>query len=262
MPVLPSPRVLSWALALLTACPPAMANADIQRQEAQAYARKGGALVYRESHWRYRQDEGARRLVLYRCPDGRAFARKMVIERRRAQAPDFEFEDARDGYREGVHSGPRGRVVYVRPGATAAPKERALAVPDDGVIDAGFDASVRLHWTTLRAGREVTQPFLLPSRMAFMPVRLTPGGPTSWEGIPAQRMTMRLDRWYGFVAPTMQLTYATADQRLLEFAGIATIRDVRGEHRDVRIVFPDAPSPADERALQQALATPLVRRCT
>ena len=110
MPVLPSPRVLSWALALLTACPPAMANADIQRQEAQAYARKGGALVYRESHWRYRQDEGARRLVLYRCPDGRAFARKMVIERRRAQAPDFEFEDARDGYREGWYAGQADRA--------------------------------------------------------------------------------------------------------------------------------------------------------
>jgi hypothetical protein len=262
MPVRPSPRVLPWALALLAACPPAMANSDIQRQDAQAYARKGGELVYRESHWRYRQDDGARRLVLYRCPDGRAFARKTVIERKRAQAPDFDFEDARDGYREGVRSGPQGRVVYVRAGASAAQKERVLAVPDDGVIDAGFDASVRLHWTTLSAGREVTQPFLLPSRMAFMPVRLTPGASVRWEGVPARRMTMRLDRWYGFVAPTMQLTYATADQRLLEFAGIATIRDARGEHQDVRIVFPDPASPADDRALQQALATPLVRRCT
>ncbi len=261
MPVRRPPRVLPWALALLAMGPPAMANSDVQRQEAQAYARKGGALVYRESHWRYRQDDGARRLVLYRCPDGRAFARKTVIERTRAQAPDFDFEDARDGYREGVRSGPQGRIVYVRPSASAPLKERALAVPDDGVIDAGFDASVRLHWAALRAGREVAQPFLLPSRMAFFPVRLTPGASVRWQGVPAQRMTMRLDRWYGFVAPTMQLTYAAADRRLLEFAGIATIRDARGEHQDVRIVFPEPASPADAGALQQALATPLVRRC-
>lgn len=239
----------------------AAADTGIQHQEARAYARSGDTLVYRESHWRYHQDGNARRLVLYRCPDGRAFARKTVVERARAPAPDFDFEDARDGYREGVRSGPQGRVVYVRADAGAPLKERVLATPADAVIDAGFDASVRLHWTTLRAGREVTQPFLLPSRMAFMPVRLKPEGPVQWRGIAAQRMSMRLDRWYGFVAPTMQLTYASSDQRLLEFAGIATVRDDAGKHQDVRIIFPAPAADADARSLQQALSTPLVAQC-
>ena len=49
--------------------------------------------------------------------------------------------------------------------------------------------------------------------------------------------------------------------RVLEFAGIATIRDEEGRHQDVRIVFPQAATPADARALQGALATPLVRQC-
>lgn len=262
MPARPSPHALVGAAILIALSHAAMATTEIQQQEARAYARKGETLLYRESHWRYRQDGAARRLVLYRCPDGRAFARKTVVERTTAQAPDFDFEDARDGYREGVRSGPQGRVVYVRTSAKAALKERPLAVPAAGVIDAGFDASVRLHWATLQGGRPVTQPFLLPSRMAFEPVRLEPGPAVRWNGIPARRLSMRLDRWYGFIAPTMQLTYASADRRLLEFAGIATIRDERGEHQDVRIVFPDAPSPADDRGLQQALAIPLVRRCT
>lgn len=260
---MPARSRLSLLLATLLACAsPAAATSDIQRQEARAYARTSDTLLYRESHWRYRDDGTARRLVLYRCPDGRAFARKTVVERSRAQAPDFDFEDARDGYREGVRSGPQGRRVYVRKAAKDAQKERTIAVPADGVIDAGFDASVRLHWDTLRAGRAVTQPFLLPSRMAFMPVRLDPGPSVRWNGIPAQRMTMRLDRWYGFVAPTMQLTYASADQRLLEFAGIATIRDADGRHQDVRIAFPEPAVAADARALQAALATPLVTRCS
>ncbi|KRA48745.1 hypothetical protein [Pseudoxanthomonas sp. Root630] len=251
--------LLGLALACLAV--PAGANADILRQEARAYARKGDTLLYRESHWRYRQDGLAHRLVLYRCPDGRAFARKTVVERASAQAPDFDFEDARDGYREGVRSGPRGRSVYVRTSADATTRERAIALPAGGVIDAGFDASVRLHWDALRAGREVDQPFLLPSRMAYVPVSLRPGAAVRWQGIPAQRLTMRLDRWYGFIAPTMQLTYADADQRLLEFAGIATIRDAAGKHQDVRIVFPDPPTPAGADALRQARATPLVRTC-
>jgi hypothetical protein len=262
MPVRPSPPALACAALLAALSHAAAASTDIQQQEAKAYARNGDALLYRESHWRYRQDGGARRLVLYRCPDGRAFARKTVVDRTAAQAPDFDFEDARDGYREGVRSGAQGRVVYVRPSAKEAQKERPLAVPADGVIDAGFDASVRLHWETLRGGSPVTQPFLLPSRMAFMPVRLDPGPSVRWNDIPARRLTMRLDRWYGFVAPTMQLTYASADQRLLEFAGIATIRDAQGRHQDVRIVFPQPAVSGDERALQAALATPLVKRCS
>lgn len=257
---MPACRTL-LGLALACLAIPAGANADILRQEARAYARKGDTLLYRESHWRYRQDGLAHRLVLYRCPDGRAFARKTVVERTSAQAPDFDFEDARDGYREGVRTGPRGRTVYVRPSADATARERAITLPAGGVIDAGFDASVRIHWDALRAGRDVDQPFLLPSRMAFVPISLRPGTALRWQGIPAQRLTMRLDRWYGFIAPTMQLTYADADQRLLEFAGIATIRDAAGNHQDVRIVFPDPAAPADADALRRARATPLVRTC-
>jgi hypothetical protein len=262
MPARPFPSALACAAILVAVSHAATATTEIQQQEARAYTRKGDTLLYRESHWRYRQDGDARRLVLYRCPDGRAFARKTVVERARAQAPDFDFEDARDGYREGVRSGPQGRVVYVREGTKAPQKERPLAVPADGVIDAGFDASVRLHWDRLRGGSAVTQPFLLPSRMAFMPVKLEPGPSVRWNGVPAQRLTMRLDRWYGFVAPTMQLTYASTDQRLLEFAGIATIRDMKGKHQDVRIAFPQPAMHADARALREALATPLVKQCT
>lgn len=240
---------------------PAAARAPILVQHALAHDRDDGALRYRESHWLYREGTAARRLVLYQCPDGGAFARKTVRERKAAQAPDFDFEDARDGYREGVRSTPDGRVVYVRERAGAPVRERRVTVPPNAVIDAGFDASVRERWSDLRAGREVTQPFLLPSRMDFIPVRLRPGPRMDWHGVPAQRLTMRLDRWYGFVAPTMQLTYASSDQRLLEFAGIATIRDAAGRHQDVRISFREAPAPADAGALQRALSMPLVRRC-
>lgn len=254
-----SPLILGALLALGVG--PAVASAPILAQHALAHDREDGALRYRESHWLYREGAAARRLVLYQCPDGRAFARKTVLERSPAQAPDFDFEDARDGYREGVRSTPGGRVVYVRERAGAPLRERRVKLPPNAVIDAGFDASVRQRWEELRAGLEVTQPFLLPSRMDFIPVRLRPGSRIDWRGVPAQRLTMRLDRWYGFVAPTMQLTYASADQRLLEFAGIATIRDASGRHQDVRITFPHAPRPADAQALQQALSTPLVRNC-
>lgn len=239
----------------------AEARGAVLAQDATAHAREGGGLLYRESHWLYREGAAARRLVLYRCPDGRPFARKTVLERAAPQAPDFDFEDARDGYREGVRSTAAGRMVYVRPRTGAPLRERRVEVPPNAVIDAGFDASVRQHWERLGAGRELAQPFLVPSRMDFIPVRVQPGPKVDWRGTPAQRMTMRLDRWYGFAAPSMELTYASADRRLLEFAGIATIRDAQGRHQDVRIVFPKAPAPADAGALKRALAAPLVGGC-
>lgn len=260
MPCRPVALPIVLAVFLLPA-PGASATTEVTRQEATAYARKGQAVLYRESHWRYRQDGTARRLVLYRCADGQPFARKTVVERPSAQAPDFAFEDARDGYREGVRSTVDRRLVYVQEPAGGRAKERAVTAPAGAVIDAGFDASVRLHWNALNAGRPVTQPFLLPSRFDFVPVRLDPGPVVRWNGVAARRLSMKLDRWYGFVAPTMQLTYAETDQRLLEFAGIATIRDAKGRHQDVRIVFPQPAAPADARGLQQALATPLVRQC-
>lgn len=75
-----------------------------QRTEGLAYPAKGGPLVYRENHWLYRDGGQASRLVLYRCPDGRPFARKHAVDSAGALAPDFDFLDARTGYREGVRT--------------------------------------------------------------------------------------------------------------------------------------------------------------
>ena len=59
-----------------------------------------------------------------------------------AAAPDFAFEDARDGYREGVRSRAGRRFVYTRP-PDGEERSRAIEVPPGAAIDAGFDARVR-----------------------------------------------------------------------------------------------------------------------
>ncbi|MGH8124031.1 MAG: hypothetical protein ACREPT_14835, partial [Rudaea sp.] len=84
---------------------------------------RNGALLYRESHWLYQEGHVATRLVLYTCPDGRAFARKKVWDRPNAQAPDFRFDDGRDGFSEGVRSEHGTRRVFVR--ARAGAPERS-----------------------------------------------------------------------------------------------------------------------------------------
>lgn len=235
----------------------------IERYDGLAYARDGARLLYRETHWRYADGQVAQRLVLYRCPDGQAFARKRVIDGAQAAAPDFDFNDGRDGYREGVRSRGGGREVYVQDDARAPLRTQALKLPRDAVIDAGFDAMVRARWDTLSQGRAIAIPFLLPSRFEFLDLQLAAAKPVRVDGRAAQRLRMSLDRWYGFAIPAIELTYADADRRLLEFRGIGTIRDRRGRYLDVRIAFPadTVARDATRAEIERAAAMPLVRSC-
>ena len=72
---------------------------------------------------------------------------------------------------------------------------------------------------------------------------------------------MTLDRWYGFAAPAIELTYALQDRWLLEFAGVRTIRDSSGRHQDVRIEFPErAVAGLSAREIAALAAAPLASR--
>jgi hypothetical protein len=112
-------RSLFPSLVLLL-CPvlPAAAQ-QVLRQEGRAYAPADGRLLYRETHWLQGPAAARSRLVLYRCVDGRAFARKWMTPQGSPQTPDFAFEDARNGYQEGLQGSATARTVYVRADARA-----------------------------------------------------------------------------------------------------------------------------------------------
>ena len=216
-----------------------------------------GRVLYRESHY---VDAASRsgRWVLYRCPDGRPFARKRV--QGGGVAPDFLMEDGRDGYREGVRSSGRLREAFLTEGGRT--RSTALDVGDGAVIDAGFDAAVRRHWDDLLRGRPVRLQFLVPARQRFFPVEVRRAGPVQWQGLAAERLRMRLATWFGFAVPEVELVYARADRRLLEFRGTGNVRDARGENPQVRIAFPKAPRPAGAAEFAAVRRMPLDGRCS
>lgn len=230
-----------------------------ERYEGLAYRLDGPALAYREEHWRYDEAGVGARLVLYRCPDGAAFARKQVVDRPSAIAPDFEFIDGRDGYREGVRTHDGRREVFWQASADTAPRRRWLVLTPQTVIDAGFDALVRARWERLAAGVPLSARFLLPASFVQLPVALRPlpGLPSGERGF-----AMRVDAWYGFVAPETRVFYRDRDRWLSRFEGIGTIRDSRGRRLAVRIEFPQrSRATASHAALLQALHEPLDGRC-
>lgn len=249
------------ALALLALVHPA-ALCAAERYEGTAYVRGTDRIAYRETHWLFDRDGARERLVLYSCADRMPFGRKWVREVPSAIAPDFDFEDALAGYREGVRSDQGRRVVFVRENAHAALETRPLPARADGVLDAGFDAFVRRHWKDLDAGRAPRLDFLIPSRFEFLPFALSGVHDTTVDGAPARQFKLRLAAWYGFAAPSIDLTYDRAG-RLMEFDGLANVRDGAGKNQDVRIVFPAAQVQSDvsDAEIVRAAAVPLVSRC-
>ncbi len=250
-----------WILFAVAAMPPAMAAvaADAVRlEQADVFAADGARLLYRESHYVLRGDR-PQRWVLYRCPDGRAFARKQVQATPLPMAPSFALVDGRDGFAEGVRGSGASRIAYA--GARDAQAAAPVAVPANGVVDAGFDVAVRTHWNDLMRNRTVRLQFLVPSRKRFFPVRVERVGGIAWNGIPAERLRMRVDAWFGFAVPAVELVYSRADQRLLEFKGTGNVRDANGRNPQVRISFRAAPTDVPLGDLAAARALPLDGGC-
>ncbi|HSD17878.1 MAG TPA: hypothetical protein VLC71_11550 [Thermomonas sp.] len=216
----------------------------------------GDRLLYREIHYLDSRVAAPRRVVLYQCADGRAFARKTVDGG--GPAPAFAFLDARDGYQEGVRTQAGEREVFWQAARTAPVKRIAVDTTGASVFDAGFDAHVREHFASLRQGKTLRARFLVPSRQSAIGVSVKPVG-----GAPPGYLDLktRLDAWYGFALPELKLRYRIADRRLIRFEGIGTIRDAKGGHGKLRIDFTQPAVAIGAADMQRAREIPLGGAC-
>lgn len=234
----------------------------LEHYEGEAYAADDGPLLYRESHWRYDEDGVALGLVVYRCPNGAAFARKRIRATGDAQAPDFELRDARSGYVEGVRGDHGARHVFMRTSDAGIERSAAIDADDNLIVDAGFDAFVRDRWDAIGSS-PLTVSFVVPSRLEAMRFRLRHVGEERLGTFAAQRFRLSLASWYGGLLPHVDAIYDTASRRLLRYEGISNLRDANGRNVVVRIEFPQAEhdlqaTPGDIAA---AAALPLTGTC-
>ncbi|HFK2920027.1 TPA: hypothetical protein ACGY72_001192 [Stenotrophomonas maltophilia] len=245
---------------LLLCLPQAAWSAPMLRTEGAA-SLADGTPAYREVHWMQSSEDGAERWVEYLCPEGTPFARKRLPPSRQVQARGYQLQDRRSGQEAAVRLDGREVRVLWKESQSATTRTGELTLPDGAVIDAGFDAAVRLHWQALMRGEVVRMPFLVPGRQRFFPVKVVHRGAVRWQGIAAQSIEVGLDAWYGGVAPHLTLTYADTDRRLLEFRGTSNLRDAQGRYPQVVVRFATAPEPRDEALWRRAWAQPLVAAC-
>lgn len=224
-----------------------------ERYAGEAVPRGGGAMLYREVHL----IDGDRHVVSYQCPDGKPFARKLLQTHGDPTQPDVQYEDARSGLRETVRSKGGKLEIHVARGGDGD-RSKTIDVPSGAVIDAGFDPYIHAHWDALDAG--ATVPFLVASRFRFFDVKIMGGKVANGQ----RHLVMKLDAWYAFAAPTIEMTYGAKDHRLLRYEGMGTVRNAKGKGIDVRIDFPVSGRDLDlpSSAVDDVLKAPLDGRCT
>lgn len=249
-------------LVICLALAPLPALAALGFQEASARDPDTGELLYTEDHLLRHQDRQLRqRLVVYRCADGTAFARKRVDYAASALAPAFHFEDVRLGYREGLRRGADQTQVWVQAAAGDEERSATLEAGAGLVADAGFDEFIRQQWRPLLAGDAVPLQFAVPSRLDSydFTVRRRGSGEAAGEG--AEIFRLRLGGLLGLLAPHIDVAYGRESRRLLWFEGLSNLRDDQGdEPLQARIDFPKPARPADE-ARWQALASEPLSAC-
>lgn len=250
---------------LLLAClalAPLPALATLGFQEAAARDPDTGDLLYTEDHLlRHKDQQLHQRLVVYRCADGTAFARKRVDYAASALAPAFHFEDVRLGYREGLRRVGEDARLWVQVSAGDGERSAALDAGAGLVADAGFDEFIRRQWRPLLAGETVALEFAVPSRLDSygFTVRRRGSGEAAGEG--AEIFRLRLGGLFGLLAPHIDVAYGRESRRLLWFQGLSNLRDDQGDDQlQARIDFPLAAKPADE-ARWQALASEPLAAC-
>ena len=245
------------AIALLTLLAAPAAWASLSFEEGLAREPGSDRLLYREQHLVRRQDGRLlERLVLYRCPDGTAFARKRVDYRASAQAPAFSLEDARDGYGEGLRRGDGAGTVWVR--EDGAERSAPLADKPRLVADAGFDEFIRRNWQPLLAGESVPLHFAVPARLESLGFKVSHLGATQFGSEPAERFRLRLGGWLGWIAPHIDVAYGRDSRRLLRFEGLSNLRtDDGGSQLQARIEFPMPAVGAGEPQWRDFATTPL-----
>jgi hypothetical protein len=138
----PAPRKLLSGLALAVLClaSAGAVQAALSYEEAVAREPKTNLPLYREQHL-VRREGGTvvERLVIYRCLDGTAFARKQLDYRRSTQAPEFALEDARLGYAEGLRRAGGGVSLFVRERVQGPELKAPLDAPTSAlVVASGF----------------------------------------------------------------------------------------------------------------------------
>lgn len=222
-----------------------------------AASQRTGEPLYKENHvLRFHDGRLAQRVVLYTCPDGTPFARK-VATYEDPLAPSFLLEDVSNGVLEGVKAGER-RQVFFRAGDQKPEKSMPLEASPGMVIDAGFDEFIRSNWRALMTAGTLPLHFLVPSRLEIMNFQVQHVRSDVEESTPVEIFRLKVQGIVGWIAPSIDVSYSDSEHVLVRYQGMSDLRDKDGENLRADIRFPlRERKPSDAAAVAAAMSARL-----
>lgn len=187
------------------------------------------SLLYKEEHQlTLINGKPSMREVIYRSSTNELMVKKTNRYSENASAPEFDLQDLRSGYREQAHYNREGGLVLsVQENQQASVQTKTLnTLPNNLIIDAGFDDFVRKHWAELEAGKNVSFSFASAARLDLIDFRLLKKDSNENELVLSMRLKSRLLAW---LLDPIELTYDKQSQRLMRYRGLSNIQDVNGD---------------------------------
>lgn len=257
-------RALALSITLLALMTTSLAGAEpiYERQVGEARSVKDNRLLYREEHYVARTAQAPlRRVVMYRCPDGAAFGRKVVDYTPSRVRPDFALTDARWNYQEGVATQENGLRIFVLDVGADAEKASMLAFENELVADAGYDEFVRIHWDKLVAGDKVKLDFIVPARRTFYGFVVRKERIEKVDDSDLLVLALGLRGFLGLFVPDIEVAYDLNNRALRRFVGVTNLRDGAGDNYEARIDFAAEPLPLTEADYVAADSLALDGKC-
>ncbi len=162
----------------------------------------------------------------FRNAGGKTYSRQKVDVKRSPVAPEYTFEDLRDGHRETVrHTGTAYEIIF-KADAKSAEEKIPLKIPEHeiaAVTIPGFSNFVVRHWDALVAGKAVYFYLIVPTQRDYYRFRLVRDSATA--GLVHFRIELGNFLLRMFV-DAIRISFDTAKKRLVRYEGIHFVRDL------------------------------------
>lgn len=186
-------------------------------------------LLYCEEHQlKLLNDEPYKRQVRYFDSNNNLIAEKENNYFSNPAAPEFSFHDKRHNYYEQARYNDDGSLTLIlkEDNDSQSQKIQAGDLPDNLIIDAGFDEFVRRHWQSLLSGQTVSFSFASVARLDLISFRLKKIADDDQKLVLSMRLESRLLAW---LLDPIELTYDRNNRNLLRYRGLSNIMDTNGE---------------------------------
>jgi hypothetical protein len=203
-----------------------------------AYDLKTGKVLYTE-HYDVQSDNGrwVSGTTRYLSPSGQQIAERKFDFSIDRYVPVYSLEQSMPEYREGITRIENGKIelFMVRDGER---KSASIDRVKEMVADCGAQGYVLDHLDTLQSGGVLHFTLAVAGRVDSFALRARKAGDVDVNGAKAIKVRVELDSVLRLVLPPLELTVDPKTRRLLEYSGIANIKDPATKKAySARIVF-------------------------